>query len=728
MTGTVLDREQPEPIAGKRRATPIVLARRALGSHLRRPVVVIVGSLLLVVAGTLPIWGTRLQAPQYPKGLSLWFYGGRVDGPVREVNGLNHYIGMRPIELGTVPELVIWPLAIVGLGMAFSVAVLWRGWIGRIALLGLWMAPVLILADIQRWLIHFGTTLDSSSALRLEPFVPLVIGPNSVWNFTVWTYPGPALGVIVLVAILATWARRAPTGERLVDAGAAVAGLALLVAGTVAVVVPAVRSEASSPAASTTSSAVADLQDLINEAPTGSTVSVPPGTYRGSVVVDRTLTIVAQGEVLLDGGGRGSTVTITAPEVVLRGFRIGHTGGQVEEAAAVKVVGAERVTIAGNHIEDFFTGIAVYDADGVRIVDNRILGSGQVTAGSGHATAEGSAAPIEGPSPPAEGSAAAEANPHAGHAAGAGPQGQGDAISLWSVDGALIRGNAIADVRDAIYLNYADAVLVDTNRITTSRYGLHAMFGSNLTVFGNTIGSNLSGLVLMYTREVIAGRNELTDHVSGGTGFGVIVKDVAGLRLAENVIARNRVGFQAEGTRQIPDAEASVVQNRLAANATAVALMATADLSFGGNAFDANLVDVLALEPGVERRNLWTHRGAGNAWSGYAGFDLRGDGVGDVPHLAGGVEQVVLAANPLLEVYRTSLAFEIMSDAQAVWDAGREPVVFDPHPLVSAAAPDASPGRSPDPPLAWQAAGALLVAGSTGAVVSARRRRRRHAG
>jgi len=89
--------------------------------------------------------------------------------------------------------------------------------------------PVVILLDIQRWLITFGTELDSSAALRLGGFIPTVVGPSEVWNFTILTFPGPALIIIWVVALLATLARRARQPKRRVRLGSAV--IALVIAG-----------------------------------------------------------------------------------------------------------------------------------------------------------------------------------------------------------------------------------------------------------------------------------------------------------------------------------------------------------------------------------------------------------------------------------------------------------------------------------------------------------------
>jgi nitrous oxidase accessory protein len=691
---------------------------RGILRHPRTAIAAVLGgTVILIVAGIVPVWGTRLLAPQYPKGLGVWIYGGRAEGDLREINGLNHYVGMMSIDLGGIPELALWPLVIVAAGVFLGAAVFLRGPVGRLALLGLWLVPVGILADIQRWLISYGQDLDPTAALRLDPFIPLAIGPTTVWNFTIWTYPGPGLVLLALVALLATLARRAERPALRVRAWVSAIALVALVAATLLVIMPAVAAEDEGEAGARASppAGTVDLEALVANAPAGTIVTVPAGSYRTHLVIDRSITLVAGGEVLLDGGGRGTVVTVAAPDVTLRGFRIENSGGQVEEAAGIEVR-ADGASLEGNRIERTFTGIFVRGGRHVRIVDNTIVGSGQVTVGAEHATARSAGAPDA----RSAGSGAASPNPadpHAAHAAGPGPGGQGDAISLWNVRGALVRGNRISDARDGVFLNFAEDVLLDSNTVERSRYAVHAMFGSDVVAFGNTLRGNLSGLVFMNTVRVEAGRNTILDDRSPGTGFGIVLKDVAGVRLVENVILRNRTGLQAEGTVDRPDAEASVVHNRFGANGVGVALMATADLTFGGNAFDGNLVQVLALEPGVEHRNRWTYRGFGNTWSDYEGYDLAGDGTGDVAHRSGGSAQVLLGAAPALEAYRTTPALAVLDAAQAIWDAGRPPAVLDRFPLTVDVAPPPPGGGSGGLPVAWSLLGLGFVGGAAGILV-----------
>jgi nitrous oxidase accessory protein len=306
----------------------------------------------------------------------------------------------------------------------------------------------------------------------------------------------------------------------------------------------------------------------------------------------------------------------------------------------------------------------------------------------------------------------------AADATGSGPSGQGDGISLWDTQAATVAGNRIEAVRDGVYLSFVEDALIDSNRVDGSRYAVHAMFGGPVTVFGNRARDNLAGLVFMNTQDVLAGRNLLEDQRSAGTGIGIALKDVEGVRIAENVIAGNRVGLRAEGTRRTADHEAVILRNRFAANDTAVSLFPSADLGFGANTFEGNLTDVRADDRGVARHNDWTYQGTGNHWSGYAGYDLDADGVGDVPHTASGALQLILADVPALELYRGSPALHALDSAQELWEADREVVMTDLAPRTHDHAPlarDLDPVAVHEAALVgdaggWYAAGLMLAA------------------
>src|SRR3990170_4759263 len=97
---------------------------------------------LLAATLLLPLWKMELVAPQYPKGLAMTAYGDRFqDDPstpyedVREINGLNHYIGMKPIEPVTEMRLFVPGMVALIAGTVLVSFVAWkRKWLKALLL------------------------------------------------------------------------------------------------------------------------------------------------------------------------------------------------------------------------------------------------------------------------------------------------------------------------------------------------------------------------------------------------------------------------------------------------------------------------------------------------------------------------------------------------------------------------------------------------------------------
>lgn len=646
-----------------------------------RPLAAVVVAALLAASAVLPIWISKLVAPQYPKGLWMFAYGGRMEGDLREINGLNHYIGMRIISPDAVPELGLWPIAVLGTGILAMIGIFARGRLGQLARLGIWLVPIGTLADIQRWLYIFGHSLDPEAALRLQPFTPLVVGPTKIWNFQVWAFPGPALIILASVAVLVALAARLPLGRR---------PTWRLMFGAAALALVVVAAPAAPAAARAGTPAVFDLTAAIAAAPPHTVVHVPAGIYYGAYTLARPITLLADGHVMLDGGGRGTVLTIGAPDVTVRGLHITGSGGQIEQAAGIAVTG-DRAIIEGNVIEDAYNGVLVRGARDVQIVGNRIIGRSERTGG-----------------------ASLEMD-HAAAPAGA----AGDGVSIWNVGAILVRNNEILAGRDGIYLSYADEALLDSNRIANVRYAIHTMFGADLMVFGNEIADNQSGLVLMSTGRIEVARNTITGQRDPATGYAVLAKDVVGFRLVENVIARNGVGLKADGVDPSA-AAAEITRNQIAYNSVGVDLSPSAALTFSRNSFVENLVQVRAGGP---TRSAWTATGRGNYWSDYRGYDLDDNGVGDLPHAEGTSADRLLRSAPELELFRGSLAFRMLGQAGRWWDISQRGTITDPVPLTRSLAPSVvEPARVPADAAGWGLfAGGLLVA-AAGPLIFARSR------
>ena len=66
-----------------------------------------VASVMLLGVFAFPLWRINLIAPQYPEGLGMLIRVNTVTGikpnDLANINGLNHYIGMKPIEADAIP-------------------------------------------------------------------------------------------------------------------------------------------------------------------------------------------------------------------------------------------------------------------------------------------------------------------------------------------------------------------------------------------------------------------------------------------------------------------------------------------------------------------------------------------------------------------------------------------------------------------------------------------------
>ncbi len=164
--------------------------------------------LLLLPAYFTPLYKMTMFAPQYPDGLRLdiWSYkldGGNGGQDVKEVNVLNHYIGMRDIDTNAFGEFKWLPFAIGAMGLLFL----------RTAVLG----KMAHLVDVSVMYVYFGLfslwsfahkmyvsghELDPKAAVKVAPFMPPMFGYKQLANFEVHSYPGPGSYSLVLVAVV----------------------------------------------------------------------------------------------------------------------------------------------------------------------------------------------------------------------------------------------------------------------------------------------------------------------------------------------------------------------------------------------------------------------------------------------------------------------------------------------------------------------------------------------
>ena len=182
-----------------------------------------IASLALLGLFLVPVWRIELAAPQYPEGLGMQIGIGSIHGmkpnDLENINGLNHYIGMKRISPSTIPALKVIPWVVGGLALLGLIAAasanrkVLYSWLGAFVL-----AALTGLADFWWWEFDYGHHIDYAHAIIKIPgmnYQPPLIGVKQLLNFTAVSWPDIggwlALAAFVLgsTAVVLAW-RAAP--------------------------------------------------------------------------------------------------------------------------------------------------------------------------------------------------------------------------------------------------------------------------------------------------------------------------------------------------------------------------------------------------------------------------------------------------------------------------------------------------------------------------------------
>ncbi|HEX7297308.1 MAG TPA: hypothetical protein VF251_16270, partial [Pyrinomonadaceae bacterium] len=127
---------------------------------------------------------------------------------LREINSLNHYIGMRPLLESDFSEFTWVPL-VVGLLMILALRAMV---IGKMSNLVDVFVIFVYFGLFSMWsfyhrLYMYGHNLDPTASIKVQPFTPPLFGTKQIANFSVNSYPGIgsyaffAFGLFLLLAI-----------------------------------------------------------------------------------------------------------------------------------------------------------------------------------------------------------------------------------------------------------------------------------------------------------------------------------------------------------------------------------------------------------------------------------------------------------------------------------------------------------------------------------------------
>ena len=176
-------------------------------------ILIYVASTLLILTFFLPLWSIELEAPQYPEGIGLEIWINQITGQkpndLENINGLNHYIGMKRIEPDDIAELKIMPF-IIGFMILFGFV---SAFIGKRYLVYTWIITFIILGavglyDFYLWEYDYGHNLNPHAAIKIPgmAYQPPLIGSKMLLNFNAISMPHISFYILVVAVILAAFA------------------------------------------------------------------------------------------------------------------------------------------------------------------------------------------------------------------------------------------------------------------------------------------------------------------------------------------------------------------------------------------------------------------------------------------------------------------------------------------------------------------------------------------
>jgi nitrous oxidase accessory protein len=347
----------------------------------------------------------------------------------------------------------------------------------------------------------------------------------------------------------------------------------------------------------------------------------------------------APGEAFCLGAGRHAGPLVVKQPLTLWGAPGAIvTGGSSTTVAAI-AIHADDVTVAGVTVEAAGFGILVEQSRRVRLLGNHVIGSRDPAVGQ-----------------------------------------RGDTIKLWETDDALVAGNLVEDGRDLVVW-YSRTARVRNNQVLRARYGTHFMYSHGSHVEGNRYLDVTVGVFVMYTRDVELTHNVIA-NAAGAAGIAIGLKDSGNVRIAQNLLVRDEVGIYLDATPQRRDEHAQITGNQLRLCRTAIAFHASSHgVEVTGNDFGGNEAQTRVDGGGDAMNVAWR----GNWFDDYAGYDMDGDGTGDVPYELRSFTGQLVARRPELGFLHGTPALA-MADAASHLDP-----LFQPRTLLVDAEPRMAP-------------------------------------
>jgi nitrous oxidase accessory protein len=391
------------------------------------------------------------------------------------------------------------------------------------------------------------------------------------------------------------------------------------------------------------------LANAISNAQPDDQLKLLSGTYSGKLTIDKTLMITGQSGAIVRGDGTGHVITISAPNVKIKGLTIENSGDQLstEDSGIFLTKESTNSIINHNFLRNNLIGIYLKGSENVVIRNNIISGRRYQHVND-----------------------------------------RGNGVQIWNAPGAIIEDNKIEYGRDGIFVTTSRNNIFRNNQMSNLRYAIHYMYTHHSEVSGNSSTKNHIAYALMFSDHL-----KVRDNVSiNDRDRGVLLNfvnysnitnnQVKGIALNQTSHSNTEENYITEKCIFFYNSNMNTVESNYF-NGCEIGIHFTAgsqDNHIFGNAFINNRTQVKY----VGTRHLeWSSNQRGNYWSDHPSFDLDDDNVADQSYRPNDLTDQLIWRHPIAKLLLNSPAMQLLRWAQSEFPGLHPGGIKDSFPLMT---------------------------------------------
>jgi nitrous oxidase accessory protein len=377
----------------------------------------------------------------------------------------------------------------------------------------------------------------------------------------------------------------------------------------------------------------ANLNNEVYKANIGDILLLSSGKYNGPIVINKPLQLIGEEETIIQGAGKGSVITVSAPDVKIKNLKITGSGNALETMDSGIFIdkSGDRATVEENYIFNNLFGVYLWGPKDAIVNENKIIGMTE-----GHVN------------------------------------GRGNGVSLWNSPGSIIKNNNISFGRDGIFSTSSKNNIFKNNNFKDTRIAIHYMYTNNSEIINNHSENNHVGYALMFSRNLLVEENKSINDRDHGILLNFANKSIIKNNIVEN--GKNKCVFIYNSNKN------KFIRNSFTGCLIGIHFTAGSEKNIiSYNSFIKNKTQVKY----VGSKNLnWSFNGKGNFWSDNPSFDLNGDGISDTIYRPNNLIDEILWTYPTSKLLLNSPAIQALRWSQKMFPTLLPGGVTDNFPLM----------------------------------------------